>query len=150
MAELAPPLSPELRAAAEAERQVALDRVDGLRAQAARLRAVADAAEDDLAAATRLLSQLDEILGIAPQMSMTQVDEVLRGQRLRQAAIQVLKRRRGKTATVHYREWYELLVADGHRVAGKDPVATFLTQLSRAPEVEPVGRRTGMYRLVAA
>jgi hypothetical protein len=143
-------LSSELRAAAEVERQVALERVDGLRAQAARLRALADAAEDDLAAAVRLLSQLDEILGIAQQMSMTQCDEVLRGQRLRQVAIQVLKRKCGKTATVHYREWYELLVADGHKVAGKDPVATFLTQLSRAPEVESVGRRTGMYRLAAA
>lgn len=144
------PLSPELRAAAEAERQVALERVEGLHGQAERLRAVADAAEDDLAAALRLLSQLDEILGIAPQMSISHVDEILRGQRLRQVAIQVLKRRRGEAATVHYREWYELLVADGHRVAGKDPVATFLTQLSRAPEVEAVGRRTGMYRLVAA
>lgn len=144
------PLSSELRAAAEAEREVALERVEGLRAQAERLRAVADAADDDLTAATRLLSQLDEILGIAPQLSISEVDDALRGQRLRQVAIQVLKRRRGEGATVHYREWFELLVAEGHRVAGKDPVATFLTQLSRAPEVEPIGRRTGMYRLVAA
>jgi hypothetical protein len=144
------PLSPELRAAAEAEREVALERVEGLRAQAERLRAVADAAEEDLLAATRLLGQLDEILGIAPQLSISQVDEELRGHRLRQVAVQVLKRRRGEAATVHYREWYELLVADGHRIAGKNPIATFLTQLSRAPEVEPVGRRTGMYRLVAA
>jgi hypothetical protein len=144
------PLSPELRAAAEAEREVALERVEGLRTQTERLRAVAEAAEDDLLAATRLLGQLGEILGIAPQLSISEVDEALRGQRLRQVAVQVLKRRRGELATVHYREWYELLVADGHRVAGKDPVAPFLTQLSRAPEVEPVGRRTGMYRLVAA
>jgi hypothetical protein len=144
------PLSPELRAAAETEREVALERVEGLRAQTERLRAVTDAAEEDLLAATRLLGQLDEILGFAPQLSISQVDEELRGQRLRQVAVQVLKRHRGKAATVHYREWYELLVADGHRVAGKDPIATFLTQLSRAPEVESVGRRTGMYRLVAA
>jgi hypothetical protein len=144
------PLSPALRSAAEAEREVAMDRVEGLRAQRERLHALADAADDDLAAAIRLLQQLDEILGIAPQMSISQVDEVLRGQRLRQVAILVLTCRRGKAATVHYREWYDLLVADGHRIAGKDPVATFLTQMSRAPEVEPVGRRTGMYRLVAA
>lgn len=143
-------LSPELRVAAEVERDVALERVEGLRAQAARLRAVADAAEEDLASAVRLLGQLDEILGIAQQLSISEVDEILRGQRLRQVAIHVLRRRRGAGAIVHYREWYELLVADGHRVAGKDPVATFLTQLSRAPEVEPVGRRSGMYRLIAA
>ena len=127
-----------------------VERVEGLRAQAERLRGVADAAEGDLAAGLRLVGQLDEILGLAPQMSMSEVDGALRGQRLRQVAIQVLKRQRGEGATVHYREWYELLVANGHRVAGKDPVATFLTQLSRAAEVESVGRRTGMYRLVAA
>jgi uncharacterized membrane protein YqiK len=144
------PLSSALRSAAEAEREVALDRVKGLSAQADRLRALADAADDDHAAAVRLLEQLDEILGIAPQMSISQVDEALRGQRLRQVAIHVLKSRRGASATVHYREWYDLLVADGHRVAGKDPVATFLTQVSRTSEVEAVGRRTGMYRLVAA
>jgi hypothetical protein len=51
---------------------------------------------------------------------------------------------------VHYREWYDLLVRDGHRIAGKDPVATFLAELSRAPEVEKVGRRTGLYKLAAA
>lgn len=149
MAEPAP-LSPELRDAAESERALVVERVDGLRAQAQRLRAAADATEEDLAAALRLLGQLDEILDLAPQMSMSQVDEVLRGQRLRQVAIQVLKRRRGQGATVHYREWYDLLVEDGHRVGGKDPVATFLTQLSRTPEVEPIGRRSGMYRLAAA
>lgn len=144
------PLSRALRSAAEAERLVALQRVDGLRAQTERLRALADAADADLVAAVQLLQQLDEILGVAPQMSISQVDEVLRGQRLRHVAIQVLKCRRGESATVHYREWYDLLLADGHRVAGKDPVATFLTQVSRAHEVEAVGRRTGMYRLVAA
>jgi hypothetical protein len=144
------PLSAKLRAAAEAERALVAERVEGLRSQAQRLRGLADAADEDLAATLRLLGQLDEILDLTPQMSMSQVDDVLRGQRLRQVAIQVLKRRRGRAATVHYREWYDLLIEDGHRVAGKNPVATFLTQLSRSPEVEPVGRRTGMYRLVAA
>ena len=90
------------------------------------------------------------MLGVAPQLSMTQADEVLRGQRLRDVAIQVLKRHKGEAAAVHYREWYDLVVHEGHRVAGKDPVATFLTQVSRAAEVEPVGRRSGLYRLRVA
>lgn len=90
------------------------------------------------------------MLGVAPQLSMTASDETLRGQRLRDVAIQVLKRHRGEAVAVHYREWYELVVHEGHRVAGKDPVATFLTQVSRAPEIEPVGRRSGLYRLRAA
>ncbi len=142
-------LSSELRAAAELERGIVAERVDELREQAERLHALAEAADGDLAASLRLLAQLDEMLGLAPQMSMTDVDDVLRGQRLRQVAIQVLKKRRERTAEVHYKEWYALLVEEGHRVAGKDPVATFLTQVSRSPEVEKVGRRSGKYRLVA-
>ena len=108
------------------------------------------AVDEDLAMNLRLLGQLEEILGMAPQMSMTEADEALRGRRLRDVAIQILKRRKGQTTAVHYREWYDLVVHEGHRVAGKDPVATFLTQVSRADEVEPVGRRSGLYRLRAA
>jgi hypothetical protein len=48
---------------------------------------------------------------------------------------------------VHYREWYSLLRTAGYTVGGKDPVATFLASVSRAPHVESVGRRTGLYLL---
>ncbi len=127
-----------------------LERIASLREQSERLRQVLDGVQEDLGCAVRLAVQLDEMLGIAPQLSIADSDELLRGQRLRSVAIQVLKRHRGLCATVHYREWFELIITEGHRVAGKDPLATFLTQLSRAPEVERVGRRTGMYRLSAA
>jgi hypothetical protein len=143
-------LSEGLRIAAERERAVVLDRVEALREQSHRMHELAAAVDEDLASTLQLLRQLDEILGVAPQMSINDVDEELRGQRLREVAVRVLKRHKGQAATVHYKEWYELLVADGHRVAGKDPVATFLTQVSRAREVEKVGRRSGLYRLVAA
>jgi hypothetical protein len=142
-------LSAELRTAAEAERVIVAERVVELREQARRLHDLAVAADDDLAASVKLLHQIDEMLGLAPQLSIADVDDDLGGQRLREVAIQVLKRRKGRTATVHYKEWYALLVAEGHRVAGKDPVATFLTQVSRAREVEKVGRRSGLYRLTA-
>lgn len=146
----APSLSEPLRGAAEAERALVADRVAELREQARRMHELAAAFDEDLAANLRLLGQLDELLGIAPQMTMTEADEALRGQRLRDVAIQILKRHKGGAVAVHYREWYELVVHEGHRVAGKDPVATFLTQVSRADEVEPVGRRSGLYRLRAA
>jgi hypothetical protein len=106
--------------------------------------------ELELSGALRLLGQLDEMLGIARQMPITDPAGVLRGQRIRAVAIQVLKRHSRSRDPLHYREWYDLVVRDGHRVAGKDPVATFLAELSRAPEVERVGRRTGIYRLTAA
>jgi hypothetical protein len=143
-------LSEPLRRAAEVERALVADRVAELREQARRMHDLAAAVDEDLAANVRLLGQLDEMLGVAPQMSMTEADEELRGQRLREVAIQILKRHKGEAVAVHYREWYELVVHEGHRIAGKDPVATFLTQVSRADEVESVGRRSGLYRLRAA
>jgi hypothetical protein len=143
-------LSEDLRDAAAAERELVAARVVQLREQATRMHELAAAVDDDLAANVRLLGQLDEMLGLAPQMSITDADDQLRGQRLRDVAVQILKRQKGEAATVHYRDWYELVVHEGHRVGGKDPVATFLTQVSRAREVEPVGRRSGLYRLRAA
>jgi hypothetical protein len=145
-----PVLSEELRSAAGAERAVVAERASQLAEQACRLREIAESVDHDLAAAVRLLRQIDEMLGDAPQMSIVDVDDELRGQRLREVAIQVLKRRKGSGASVHYREWYALLIEEGHRVGGKNPVASFLTQVSRSDAVERVGSRTGLYRLASA
>ena len=38
-------------------------------------------------------------------------------------------------------------VQAGFRVSGRDPLATFLTQITRIDNVESVGRRSGLYRL---
>jgi chromosome segregation ATPase len=71
---------------------------------------------------------------------------VLRGARIREAAVRVLAANTRPDAPVHYRDWYELLTAQDFLPAGKDPLATFLTQIGRSPVV----RRTttaGMYVL---
>jgi hypothetical protein len=47
---------------------------------------------------------------------------------------------------LHYREWFDLLTRHGHAVAGKDPLAVFLTQLSRSPVLRK-GARPGHYEL---
>jgi hypothetical protein len=60
---------------------------------------------------------------------------VLRGPAIREAAVGVLIAQPGPIDALHYRRWYELLLAAGFRVAGKDPLAVFLTQLSRSPLV---------------
>jgi hypothetical protein len=60
---------------------------------------------------------------------------VLRGPAIREAALRVLIAQPGPIEALHYRQWYELLVDAGFRVAGKDPLAVFLTQLSRSPLV---------------
>jgi len=38
-------------------------------------------------------------------------------------------------------------VQSGYRILGRDPLATFLTQITRIEKVESVGRRSGLYRL---
>jgi hypothetical protein len=48
---------------------------------------------------------------------------------------------------IHYRDWFALVERSGYRVGGRDPLATFLTALTRAEGVESVGARSGLYRL---
>lgn len=114
------------------------------------MRDVADALDAEVEEAARLLRRMDEMLGLAPQLSPDAVIGELRGRKLQQLAVEILRRKRGPAATVHYREWYELLVKAGVRVAGRDPLASFLTQIARAPDVESVRPRSGLYRLKTA
>lgn len=97
-----------------------------------------------------MLRTIQEMLGLAPQLSLDAYSGDLRGRRLREVAVQILRQRRAPGEVVHYREWYALLTDAGVRVAGKDPLATFLTQVSQAPEVKSVRPRSGLYRLAAA
>lgn len=125
-------------------------RVDLSRQRADRLRELADQAETQAAADEKLLSDLAGVLGLSAQISLDHLDGRLRGQRLREVAIEVLRERHGAGEPIHYRAWFDLLRERGYAVAGKDPLATFLAQISRAKQVEPVGRRSGLYSLRAA
>jgi hypothetical protein len=71
---------------------------------------------------------------------------VLRGPAIREAAVRVLIAQPEPIDAMHYRQWYELLLASGFRVAGKDPLAVFLTQLSRSPLVRKASA-PGVYEL---
>lgn len=71
---------------------------------------------------------------------------VLRGQAIREAAVQVLAASPRVFEPIHYREWFELLQEGGLVPAGKDPLATFLTQLGRSPVVRRSGEQ-GVYVL---
>jgi hypothetical protein len=137
-----PDLAPEYRAL--------VGRVAAQREQAERLRALAERVEEQTARDERLLQEMEELLGLAPQMRMEALNSRLRGQRLQEIAIEVLRQQVGSGQEIHYRDWYLLLLEAGYQVGGKDPLATFLVQVHRAPHVERVGRRTGKYRLVTA
>ncbi len=144
-------LSEHVRQAVAEEREQVKARLDGLRAQAERLHRLVDRLDREVESNTRMLRQMDEMLGIAPQLALD-VQGELRGRRLQEVAIQLLRDRQRETpgVAVHYRDWYDLMIDAGLQVAGQDPVATFLTQVSRSPAVESVRPRSGLYRLRCA
>jgi hypothetical protein len=71
---------------------------------------------------------------------------VLRGPAIRQRAVEVLLALPERPQAMHYRDWYEAVRAAGFEVAGKDPVAVFLTQISRSP-VTRKSTQAGVYEL---
>jgi hypothetical protein len=70
----------------------------------------------------------------------------LRGPAIRRVAVEVLRARPDCPQALHYRDWFDALGAAGYAVAGKDPLAVFLTQLSRSPVVRR-GTQSGVYEL---
>jgi hypothetical protein len=70
----------------------------------------------------------------------------LRGPAIREAAVRVLLAQPERIDALHYRRWYQLLVESGFTVAGKDPVAVFLTQLTRSPLVRKTSA-SGVYEV---
>lgn len=134
----------------EREREVVAGRLTALREQSQRLQALTALIDHDVEETARLLRSIEEILGTAPQLSLDALNREVRGQKLRELAVTVLRQKKGRGATIHYRDWYDLVVGTGIKVGGKDPLAAFLTQVSRADGVESVRPRSGLYRLQAA
>lgn len=72
--------------------------------------------------------------------------QTLRGARIRHVAVGLLARSPRAQEALHYRTWYRLLIDAGFAVAGKDPEATFLTQIGRSPVVRR-STQAGIYEL---
>jgi hypothetical protein len=124
-------------------------RIRDQRAQADRLRELADRIEEQTARDEGLLLEMEEILGLAPQMRLEALDRRLGGRRLREIAVSVLESQPESGREIHYRDWYALLEAAGYRIAGRDPLATFLAAVRRSERVQAVGSRSGRYQLTA-
>jgi hypothetical protein len=134
------------KALVEECRDIAI-RVRAGRERADRLRALAEHSEAQAARDERLLGELESALGLAGQLRLEDLDPRLGGQRLEQIAVELLRAQRQFGEAIHYREWFGLLRRAGYEVVGKDPLATFLTQVRRSESVEAVGGRSGLYRL---
>jgi hypothetical protein len=82
----------------------------------------------------------------APARSLPHAATPLRGPAIRLAAVRVILEHPKRPDALHYRDWFAALEDAGHVVAGKDPLAVFLTQLSRSPAVRK-GTQSGVYEL---
>jgi hypothetical protein len=103
----------------------------------------ADAANED-AAGQRPRAQ--PAPGTGEALPADSAGEVLRGPAIREAAVKVIVAQPQRVEALHYRRWYELLKGAGYAVAGKDPVAVFLTQVSRSPVVRKA-TKPGVYEV---
>jgi hypothetical protein len=131
----------------DGERGALVERIDQLQRRVDLHRTVYERLAEQLANEQRLLREIEELQDRRPQLRLERLDRELKGRRLQEVAVEVLRRRAGSDAVVHYREWFSMLQAEGFEVGGRNPVNTFLTNVNRSASVQRVGDRSGLYRL---
>jgi septal ring factor EnvC (AmiA/AmiB activator) len=108
-----------------------------------------DAEAKGYARRRRLLEDLVEVEHATPVAELGpavgQAKVAIRGRNLRRIAGQLLWSWQG-TEQIHYREWFERVLADGYAIGGKEPAASFLTNVRDSPAVVR-GTAQGYYRL---
>jgi hypothetical protein len=128
----------------------------GLLRERERLSARRDGVARQLAALEQRLADAEERLDLIDRLAPEAANvhplparaarEGLTGAAIRRAAIEVLAAREQGPGAIHYKDWFALLEQAGHQVAGKDPLAVFLTQLARSPLVRR-STQAGVYEL---
>ena len=141
------PLSESFKHSALAEREKLVTQYQEYRGRHDHHLRQATAAALEAERCLRTIRELGELLGLEDQLSLVELTDELRGARLREVAAEIVFRHFKPGQEFHYKQWLEHVVEDGHRVGGKNPTATFLTQVARVEGIERVGRRTGVYRI---
>jgi hypothetical protein len=163
----AEPLAPSrrLRSAAEAERARLgrelgrLDeRISTLTGELAALESRRTEIREQLALLARLTWQPDDSAfatsaGSASGVHLQAVEDdgppvkvILRGADIRVTAVLLLASSPEPNRPIHYQQWYRLLREAGYGLEARDPLGTFLTQITRSPVVRRVGA-PGVYAL---
>jgi hypothetical protein len=97
----------------------------------------------------QLLEDLGEVEKATPTAQVgprgAVVAKAIKGRRLREVAGRLLWSWQG-AEQIHYRQWFERVLAEGYAIGGKDPVASFLTNVRDSPAVTR-GSQQGYYRL---
>lgn len=133
----------------------------------ARLLTARDKLRDELAAVETSLHDLDERARLLDRLAAPAAEQPgnrargaedpvgrraatrLRGPAIRRAAVETLLALPERPEALHYRDWYDALRGAGFEVEGKDPLAVFLTQISRSPVIRK-GTQPGVYELDTA
>jgi hypothetical protein len=131
----------------DAERGALVERIDQLQRRVDLHRSLYEQLAEQLATEQHMLREIEELQDRRPQLRLERLDRELKGRRLQDVAVEVLRRRAGDDAVVHYREWFSMLQAEGFEVGGRNPVNTFLTNVNRSASVRRVGERSGLYCL---
>src|SRR5438270_4071996 len=131
-------VSSEFLNAARVERDLLATRLAEAQERIEHCETLAAEAREEAKSLADSIRAIEEVAGLAPQMAICEISEELRGERLREVALEVLRRLSSSGDPVHYRIWFEALVESGYRVLGRDPLATFLTQVSRIERVEKI------------
>ena len=82
---------------------------------------------------------------ITPSPQRTAISGTVRGRELRRVAGRLLWATE-RDGEIHYRDWFERAMTAGITIGGKDPAASFLTNIRDSPAVTR-GSRPGYYRL---
>jgi hypothetical protein len=137
--------STTLRRAALADRSRLERAQERLRGQQETLREELKRLDGELVALDDRISTIDSLLGDVHEAASVPAaaggpsavgrPAPLRGAEIRKHAARRFFLTHGSGPSLHYRRWFDLLVADGSEIAGRDPLASLLTNLNRSPVV---------------
>src|SRR5262245_37862688 len=116
-------LSPTFRADALAEREKLIERYLECRKAHDKHMELAGTAALSAERYLRTIRELGELLGVEDQLSIVELMPELRGQRLRDVAADIVFRHFRPGEEFHYRQWFDVLISEGHRIGGKNVAA---------------------------
>jgi hypothetical protein len=149
------PPSRRLSSAVSAERERLTRELERRRARTRTLALELVQEEEAASALAARIRLLDELTGgvsqaepdVRPQPRVAVPTRgVLRGARIRQVAVELLAASEWRDQPVQYADWFRLVESAGYAIAGRDPQAAFLTQITRSPVVRRFDR-PGTYQL---
>jgi hypothetical protein len=152
---------PTIRTTSRLTRAAAAER-DRLARELGRIQRRASGLRDELEALETQAAELHERIAVLQKLAGTDTEAVptldlvtpvpedtrtgLRGRDIRKAAVRLLADQDQSDTPIHYTRWYRIFTDAGHAIAGQEPLATFLTQISRSPLVKK-GDKPGFYLL---